>query len=45
MVGLKPTYGGSIPSFLVNKRAVGLERKLALRRCGMGEGNHEVTPH
>lgn len=31
--GLKPVYGGSIPSFLV------LERKLVPRKCGMEGGS------
>lgn len=37
-VGLKPTYGGSTPSFLV------LERKLVPRRCGMVVGSHGFIP-
>lgn len=33
-VGLKPTYGGSTPSFLD-----GLGQRLVLQRCGMGVGS------
>lgn len=34
-VGLKPTYGGSIPSFLV------LEQRLVPRKCGTEGGSRE----
>lgn len=40
MSGLKPVYGGSIPSFLVN--GLELEQRQALRMCGKGEGSRAV---
>lgn len=40
MAGLKPTYGGSTPPFLVS--LIGLERMQALRMCGMAEGSRVV---
>lgn len=43
MVGLKPIYGGSIPSFLVSLS--GPVQRLVLRMCGKGEGSREVIPH
>ena len=45
MAGLKPAYGGSIPSFLVKKRVVGLEQMLVLRRCDREEDNHVIILH
>ena len=41
MIGLKPVYGGSIPSFLGSLSE--LERMRVLRMCGMGEGSRAVT--
>lgn len=41
MAGLKPVYGGSIPSFLVSE--IEPERMQALRMCGKGEGSRVVT--
>lgn len=43
MVGLKPSYGGSIPSFL--GRGVGFVQMRALQMCGREEGIREVTLH
>lgn len=40
-VGLKPSYGGSIPPFLVILLA--LARRLAPQRCGREEGIRVVT--
>lgn len=40
MVGLKPIYGGSIPSFLVS--LIGLEQMQVPQKCGMEGGSHEV---
>lgn len=42
MVGLKPTYGGSIPPFL--GIAVVLEQMQVLQMCGREGDIHEVTP-
>lgn len=40
MTGLKPVYGGSIPSFLVS--LIELGRMLVPQMCGMVEGSREV---
>ena len=43
VIGLKPVYGGSIPSFLVSLSE--LEQMQALRMCGMGEGSRAVIQY
>lgn len=40
MAGLKPVYGGSIPSSLVSGTA--LEQMQALRKCGTEAGSRVV---
>lgn len=40
MVGLKPTYGGSTPPFLVS--LIVLEQRQALQMCDKVGGSHEV---
>ena len=43
MIGLKPVYGGSIPSFLVSLS--GLVQMQAPQMCGMGEGSRAVIQY
>ena len=43
MAGLKPTYGGSTPPFLVS--LIGLVRMPVLRMCGKEEGSRVVILH